>query len=260
MDRDLRFHPVGNEHPQALSVAQIGQFNRNGYLKSIRIFDQAESLKNRRYFDDLLARTLASGGTSYSISTAHLKYGRVYDLLTDRRIVAYVRDLLGENVIAWGSHFFCKMPHDGKRVSWHQDASYWPLSPSKTATVWLAIDDADRENACMRFIPGTHHFGHLTYRLTENDDSNVLNQSVENAEEFGEPIDVELKAGEISIHNDLLLHGSEANNSDRRRCGLTLRYCAADVRAGMGWNEKGVVVSGSDPSNHWANPPRPAAE
>jgi non-heme Fe2+,alpha-ketoglutarate-dependent halogenase len=260
MDRDLRFHPVDNEHPQALSVAQIEQFNRNGYLKSIRIFDQAESLENRRYFDDLLARTLASGGTSYSISTAHLKYGRVYDLLTDRRIVAYVRDLLGENVIAWGSHFFCKMPHDGKRVSWHQDASYWPLSPSKTATVWLAIDDADRENACMRFIPGTHRFGHLTYRLTENDDTNVLNQSVENAEEFGEPIDVELKAGEISIHNDLLLHGSEANNSDRRRCGLTLRYCAADVRAGMGWNEKGVVVGGSDPSNHWANPPRPAAE
>lgn len=260
MDRDLRFHPVDNVHPQALSVAQIEQFNRNGYLKGIRIFDQAERLENRRYFDELLARTLASGGTSYSISTAHLKYGRVYDLLTDRRIVAYVRDLLGENVIAWGSHFFCKMPHDGKRVSWHQDASYWPLSPSKTATVWLAIDDADRENACMRFIPGTHHFGHLTYRLTENDDTNVLNQSVENAEEFGEPIDVELKAGEISIHNDLLLHGSEANNSDRRCCGLTLRDCASDVRAGMGWNEKGVVVSGSDPSGHWANPPRPTAE
>jgi non-haem Fe2+, alpha-ketoglutarate-dependent halogenase len=260
MDRDLRFHPVDNEHPRALSVAQIEEFNRNGYLKGLRIFNQAESLENRRSFDDLLTRVLASGGTSYSISTAHLKYGRVYDLLTDRRIVAYVRDLLGENVIAWGSHFFCKMPHDGKRVSWHQDASYWPLSPSRTATVWLAIDDADRENACMRFIPGTHHFGHLTYRLTENDDANVLNQSVENAEEFGEPIDVALKAGEISIHNDLLLHGSEANDSDRRRCGLTLRYCAADVRAGMGWNEKGVVVSGSDPSGHWANPPRPSAE
>ena len=53
-------------------------------------------------------------------------------------------------MIAWGSHFFCKMPGDGKRVSWHQDASYWPLTPSKAVTVWLAIDDADAENACMR--------------------------------------------------------------------------------------------------------------
>jgi non-heme Fe2+,alpha-ketoglutarate-dependent halogenase len=260
MERDLRFHPVTNEHPSTLSTAQIERFNRDGFLKGIRIFGESESQDNRRYFDDLLARVLAAGGTSYSISTAHLKYGRVYDLLTDRRIVACVRDLLGENVIAWGSHFFCKMPHDGKRVSWHQDASYWPLSPSKTATVWLAIDDADCENACMRFIPATHHFGHLTYQLTENDGTNVLDQTVENTEDFGDPIDVELKAGEISIHSDLLLHGSEANDSDRRRCGLTLRYCAADVRAGMEWNQKGVVVSGRDPSGHWANPPRPTVD
>ena len=62
------------------------------------------------------------------------------------------------------------MPGDGKAVPWHQDASYWPLSPSKAVTVWLAIDDADRDNACMRVIPGTHHFGHLTYRMTEDAD------------------------------------------------------------------------------------------
>jgi len=66
---------------------------------------------------------------------------------------------------------------------------------------------------------------------------------VENAERFGRPVDVELKAGEISMHSDLLLHGSNANQSRRRRCGLTLRYCAADVQAGLGWNAKGVLVS-----------------
>jgi len=83
-----------------------------------------------------------------------------------------VCDLLGVDVIAWGSHFFCKMPGDGKMVSWHQDASYWPMTPSRAITVWLAIDDADRGNACMKFIPGTHKLGHLTYSLTENDGAN----------------------------------------------------------------------------------------
>src|SRR4051794_35433592 len=173
MNRDLRFHPVTNDNPRVLSPEQIAQFNRDGYLKGIRIFDEVESLENRTYFDRLLARVLAEGKDSYSISTAHLKHARVYDLLTHPRIVGCVRDLLGENVVAWGSHFFCKMPHDGKRVAWHQDASYWPLSPSKTATVWLAIDDADRENACMRFIPGSHRHGPLTYRLSETDERNV---------------------------------------------------------------------------------------
>jgi non-heme Fe2+,alpha-ketoglutarate-dependent halogenase len=257
VERELRFHPSMVERPERLTRDQVGAFNREGYLKGIRIFGEEEIAEIRRYFDDLLARTLAAGGDSYSISTAHLRYGRVYDLLTDARIVACVKDLLGENVIAWGSHFFCKMPGDGKRVSWHQDSSYWPLTPSKAVTVWLAIDDADAGNACMRFIPGTHHFGHLTYQLSENDEANVLNQTVADAEKFGEPVNDELRAGEISIHSDLLLHGSEANESDRRRCGLTLRYCPADVRAGLGWNAKGVIVSGKDESGHWANPARP---
>jgi hypothetical protein len=88
----------------------------------------------------------------------------------------------------------------------------------------------------------------------------VLDQTVENAEQFGTPVPIELKAGEISMHNDLLLHGSEANSSNRRRCGLTLRYCAAEVRAHLGWNGKGVIVSGSDPTGHWANQPRPALD
>ena len=255
--RDLRFYPSTTTSPKILTPEQIAAFNRDGYLTGIQIFSDEEIADIRRYFDELLARTLAAGGDSYSISTAHLRFGRVYDILTDRRIVDRIKDLLGEDVVAWGSHFFCKMPGDGKRVPWHQDSSYWPLTPSKAVTAWLAIDDASVENACMRFIPGSHHLGHLTYTLSETDEANVLNQTVVGAETLGQPIDVELKAGEISIHSDLLLHGSEANQSSKRRCGLTLRYCPASVRAELGWNAKGVIVSGQDDTGHWANPPRP---
>jgi non-haem Fe2+, alpha-ketoglutarate-dependent halogenase len=258
--RDLRFHPSAMDHLQRLTPEQIDTFNRDGYLSPIPMFSHVEIADIRSYFDDLLARTLAAGGDSYSISTAHLKYGRVYDLLTDTRIVSYIKDLLGENVIGWGTHFFCKLPGDGKRVSWHQDASYWPLTPSKTVTVWLAIDDANVENACMQFIPGSHWFGHLTYTLKEDDQSNALTQTVAGIEQLKVPVFNVLKAGEISLHSDLLVHGSEPNTSAKRRCGLTLRYCPAEVRADLGWNAKGVVVSGSDPSGHWANPRRPETD
>jgi ectoine hydroxylase-related dioxygenase (phytanoyl-CoA dioxygenase family) len=257
VERDLRFHTLGVERPSTLTREQIAAFNRDGFLKAIRIFDEDEIAAHRRYFDGLLERVIAAGGDSYSISTAHLKYPEVYDLLGHPRVVRVVKDLLGDDVIGWGSHYFCKMPRDGKRVSWHQDASYWPLTPSKTVTVWLAIDDADTENACIRFIPGSHLYGHLTWRLSEDDEDNVLNQTIADVERFGEPVDDVLRAGEISIHSDLTLHGSEANDSDRRRCGLTLRYCAPEVRAYLGWNAKGVVVSGANPDGHWANPPRP---
>jgi ectoine hydroxylase-related dioxygenase (phytanoyl-CoA dioxygenase family) len=189
-----------------------------------------------------------------------MKYGGVYDILTNPVIIDHVADLLGDDVVAWGSHFFCKMPGDGKAVAWHQDASYWPLSPSHAVTVWLAIDDADTGNGCMKFIAGSHHHGHLTYRQSSPEEHNVLDQTVENAESFGTIVTDDLLAGEASIHNDLLLHGSDANLSARRRCGLTLRYAHASVRAGMKWNEKGIVVRGADPAGHWQNPPRPTIE
>ena len=260
LPRDLRFRPCANKNPQALTSAQIDAFNRDGFIKGIRIFSTDEIAEIRTYFDQLLAKVLAEGGDSYSINSAHLTYGRVFDLLADERITAYLKDLLGADLIGWGSHFFCKMPRDPKTVSWHQDASYWPMTPSKTATVWLAIDDADIDNACMRFIPGSHHHGHLTYQLSEADENNVLFQTVPTAEQYGDPVDVELKAGEISIHSDMLLHGSKANTSDRRRCGLTMRYCATAVRALQGWHLKGVLLSGHDTEAHWANPPRPTQD
>jgi hypothetical protein len=257
MQRDLKFYPVENSAPQALSTSQIEHYNTRGFIAPLDVYSPTEIADIRGYFDQLLERVVAEGGNSYSISSAHLKYGPVYDILTNPRIVEYISDLFGENVIAWGSHFFCKMPHDGKTVAWHQDASYWPLSPSKAATVWLAIDDADIENACMKFIAGSHHFGHMTYRESDSAEHNVLNQSIDNAEQYGEVVYDQLRAGQVSIHSDLLLHGSEANDSSRRRCGLTLRYCAASVRAGMNWNEKGVQVRGADATGHWANNIRP---
>src|ERR1022692_930274 len=164
LPRDLRFHPATNDRPRNLSREQIDRFNREGYIAGLTAYSPAEIVAIRAYFDRLLSKVMGAGGDSYSISSAHLKYGRVWDILTNPVIVAHAKDLLGDNVVGWGSHFFCKMPGDGKSVAWHQDASYWPLTPSKAVTVWLAIDDADTENACMRFIAGSHHHGHLTYR------------------------------------------------------------------------------------------------
>ncbi len=258
IERDLKFYPSTCAEPRVLTPSQIEMFNREGYVRPIPIFDAQEIGEIRAYFDDLLARVMAAGGDSYSISSAHLKHGRVWDLLTDARIVDVVADLLGPNVIGWGAHFFCKLPGDGKRVAWHQDSSYWPLTPSKAVTVWLAIDDVDGENGPMRFIAGSQHVGHLTYRPSSAEEHNVLNQTIEDPEQYGPIVENRLAAGQVSLHSDLLLHGSEANDSARRRCALTLRYAAAEVRAHLGWNGKGVWVKGSDPTHHWANNPRPS--
>ena len=259
LDRDLRFLEVKTEDPRELTRDQIQTFNREGYIKPVPIFGgQRDNGLPRppRGHDGSGPERRSEQLFHYS---AHLKSPEVYEILGNKRIIAHVKDILGENVVGWGAHCLCKLPGDGKQISWHQDASYWPLTPSRTVTAWLAVDEADTENACMRFVAGSHRCGHIHYRASDASEQNVLNQTVDDVEQYGEVVYDELKAGEISLHSDLLLHGSDVNRSTRRRFGLTLRYCATEVRAALGWNLEGVVVSGADPSGHWANPPQPTA-
>jgi len=257
IDRKLKFQPVVNRQPNCLSSEQIEAYNEQGFLSPLKLFDSQLADDLRAYFDQLLADALARGEDSYSISSAHLKHARIYDLMQHPSLVGPVADLVGPDVIGWGAHFFCKLPGDGKRVDWHQDASYWPLTPSGSVTVWLAIDDADLENGCMEVIAGSHRFGAIEYRASEASGGNVLNQTVEDPERYGEVVATPVRAGEFSIHNDLLLHGSAPNVSPRRRCGLTLRYCNAGVQAHLGWNAKGVVVCGEADPQLWPGAARP---
>ena len=259
LERDLTFYPVENSTPHVLTNDQLRQYNDLGYIFPIDIYNQEEIAAHRTAFDDLMTRAVEKGWTSYSINGWHRHCAEIWDLVNEPRIVDCVQDLLGEDLICWGTHYFAKMPGDGKRVSWHQDASYWPLTPSKTVTVWLAIDDADAENGAMQLVPGSHLQGQIDFEKSSADEQNVLNQTVRDPLSYGsEPVTVELKAGQMSLHTDLLLHGSDVNASSRRRCGLTMRFVPPDVRAYRGWNLKGgVICRGKDPSGHWIHHPRP---
>jgi len=257
LPRQIGFVPAANHSPTLLTRDQISQYNANGYLMPFDGLNKTEAMEISAFFDGVLAAYIELGRSSYSISTAHLRFSRIYQLVQHPRLVSAVADLLGENIVCWGSHFFCKMPRDGKRVPWHQDSTYWPLSPTKTVTVWLAIDDADPENANMKFIPKSHVHGLIDYDVT-NDVDTVLDLAVKDPYSYGDAeVDVALKAGQFSMHSDLLLHGSDANESARRRCGLTIRYAAADVQTWYGWNQKGIVVCGKNVGDHWLNPPSP---
>ncbi|MEM7132364.1 MAG: phytanoyl-CoA dioxygenase family protein [Chloroflexota bacterium] len=261
LERVRQFFPLGVDEPSLLTRAQIDQYNRKGYIFPLDVFSSEEIAEYRTYFDDLLPKALEAGWNSYEMTNWHKHCAGVWDLVTESRILDYVQDLLGETLILRHSHFFAKLPGDGKRVSWHQDASYWPLTPSKVISAWLAIDDADVENGAMQVIPGSHLNAQVSFEKSSEDEKNVLNQTVHNPEQYGEaPVAIELKAGQMSLHTDWILHGSEPNQSNRRRCGIAMRFLSSDVRAYNGWNEHSVICRGSEPSGHWANHPRPDGE
>jgi len=257
---DLHFEPIVSPSPRALTTGQIQRYNDNGFILPFSIYDAEGVEANRLFFDDMLAKIQAADSKrdAYSINGYHVKSRGIWDIVMNPRILDLIEDIAGPNFVCWGTHFFCKLPHDPKSVPWHQDASYWPFDKAQTVTVWLAIDDADLANGCMQVIPGTHKMGALPWEETRQ--NAVLNQEIAGAEKLGQPVPFEIKAGSISLHADMLAHGSEPNTSDRRRCGLTMRYCPVSVRNTAGWNNQSIICRGVDPSGHWAHHDRPSGE
>ena len=261
MERELRFSPAPDTAPKKLSPAQVEQFNERGFIFPLDVFTPREVEDNRRYFDGLMERAKAAGHESYSINGWHRHCRGLYDLVHDGRILDYVEDLLGPNLVNIMTHYFSKEPGDERQVSWHQDASYWPLTPSKTITVWLAIDEANASNGAMQFVPGSHRHGQIPFEPSSAEEKNVLGQSVHGAQGWGgEPVSIELQAGQVSIHSDLLLHSSAINRSGRRRCGLTLRYMPPDVRTRAQDHAEGYICRGSDPLGYWVGLPVPPGD
>ena len=260
MGRDLRFFPVVNDQPRHLTPEQLAQFNERGYLFPLELLDAAETAAQRAYFDQLLAMAAAAGLDNYAVNGWHQHCRGLYDLVCHPRLLDYVEDLIGPNVICTMTHYFSKNPTDSKAVYWHQDAQFWPLTPSKVVTAWIAIDDVDEANGAMQLWPGTHRRGVIPFEYVTDQENGVLNEHVHDPERFGAPVSVALRAGQLSLHTDMLLHGSLPNRSGRRRCGLTIRYMPPDVRRGDDAEPCAVIARGRDPGGYWRAIERPEAD
>lgn len=252
--QDLSFQPVDASAAKILSDEQVAHYNTSGFVQPFDVFSTAEINDIRAYINGLM-RDMGPDG-AYGINCYQARLSGLWDIATDARILDLVQDIIGPDILCWATAILSKKAHDPKAVPWHQDASFWSLSPARTVTVWLAIDDADAENSAMRFIPGTHNQGAMKVQSTG--ENAVFHKETADVDKLGDPFTNVLKAGQMSMHADMLVHGSLPNESDRRRCGLTLRYCPPSVEITDPTWANGVeaLLCRGDAGN-WKTHPRP---
>ncbi len=207
-------------------------YHRQGFLAGFRIFEEEECQPLLKLYWRL-RKLLPRGMSTQEMDWWHATDKELWELCNHPKILDYVESILGPDFYLWGTQFFSKEPGDGKTTPWHQDAFYWPLSPHKAVTVWLAFADSDEGNGAMMVVPGSHRAGKLKYRKTTQD-SDVLDMVLEHGEfRESDAVPLILKAGQISLHDDNIIHGSAPNHSERLRCGLTMRYSAGEVRGDL---------------------------
>ncbi|HLV82054.1 MAG TPA: phytanoyl-CoA dioxygenase family protein [Chthonomonadaceae bacterium] len=205
------------------------QYERDGYLLFPNVLD-ADLIQEasdhvawlQRKYPDLRPEHLG-----HNLMTRDAFWVR---LISDDRLLDIAQLFLGPNIALFASHYICKPPFDGQPVLWHQDGSYWPLDPMEVVTLWLAVDDSLPENGCMRVILGTQHT-QLQPMKPNTEVANVLSSGIDTTfVEESKAVDCVLEAGGVSVHHPNLIHGSNANHSPLRRCGLTIRYIPTSTR------------------------------
>ena len=235
-----------------LTEEQQKFYHANGYMIGLPPVLPAQQVLELNDGLDELMKLLRPGEDSKEIREWHESSRFLYDICTNDMILDHVEDVLGSDFYLWGSNFFIKPPRSSSTVGWHQDTYYWPLEPKISATVWLALEDVNEENAAMRVIPGSHKVGLLKHSRSSDTDS-VLTLECEGGQ-FREDLAVSLnvKAGAFSMHDDKLVHGSPANSCERRRAGLTIRYSSTIVKCDLSVNPyfKTYLCRGVDTYKH----------
>ena len=213
-----------------LSPAEVEDYQKKGYhIYKHPVFAPEKLAKLRSIFEEHLAQK--GDKLSDELDTPHFRDPRLLEFLLSPEPLDLVEPILGPNIGLWSSHFISKEPFKGRATPWHEDSYYWKGRVSrydKIVTVWLAIDRSNKENGCMRVIPGSHNNGFSDYEAV-NGTVNTFSQQIKGVDE-SKAAYFELEPGECSLHDARIIHGATANTSSHRRCGYTMRYFSTETK------------------------------
>lgn len=156
----------------------------------------------------------------------------VTQLIHDERILSLVTGILGDEVWFFADKALLKPPYIGVEKPWHQDIPYFPFEPKEPylhVAMWMALDDATAENGCMQYIPGSHLWGNLTTETTWT--QSVAHLSVDESRiDPSQAVMVEAKAGDVVLHDGMVLHYSAPNRSPHPRWAFVLDFISTRAR------------------------------
>jgi ectoine hydroxylase-related dioxygenase (phytanoyl-CoA dioxygenase family) len=233
----------------SLSAEQLAAYRRDGFVFPVRV---ASAERARGWRDEMEALERAHGPLHY-LPKAHLVVPLADRLARDPAVLDAVESLLGPDLLLWDCAFIVKEAGDGKRVTWHQDLTYWGLQPADVASIWLALSPATPQSGCMRMMPGSQSGPQLRHRDNKAPD-NILSrgQEIDTTVDESLAIDTALAPGEMSIHHGRTWHASHPNRSGDRRIGFNAQYLAPWVRQAVGDWDSALLVRGEDRYGHFA--------
>ena len=227
-----------------LTEEQVKHYHEFGYCSPVDVLSETEVANVRQHLEEAERKYPEALNPTHR-NNAHLAFCFLDEIAHHEIILNAVEDLIGPDILLYGSVLFIKEAWSPGFVSWHQDATYMGLVPHDFVTPWLALTPSNAESGCMKVIPGSHSGGILRHQDTFGED-NILTrgQQIPDVDE-DQAVNIELRPGQMSLHHAQVIHGSMPT-SDRRRIGVALQaYMPPHVRQTIGENYA-LIVRGQD--------------
>ncbi|WP_414544478.1 acyl-CoA-binding protein [Nostoc sp. CCY0012] len=248
-----------------LNQAQVKHFQDKGWVGPVDIFSAAEitavqqclETNSRKIKEADNQEIITFYNNVLNLETPrdhHLFHQPIAELFKNPQLIQRLNQIAGENLLLWYTNVFCKMPGQGE-IKWHQAKEFYTSSDidfeKKTLvysqdedpinlTVWVALEDADLENGCMRFANGSHQqifkilkgsvpasegvFAGISAHKTVWQKEQQYSLSYEFDENDWQVEAVPVKAGQAIIFTESTMHCSLPNRSNRRRLAIIGRY------------------------------------
>ena len=212
-----------------LNEKQLKDYEDHGFVAPINVLTLEEATKIKEeieYIEKKWPNELIGLGRN----NVHYISPIFDQVCHNSKILDAVESIIGKDILVGGTTLFIKDPDKKGFVSWHQDAKYIGFEPHNWVTAWLAITDANEENGCMRMWSGSHKEKIKKHKDTFNE-NNLLTrgQTVQNIPLEDTTPNI-LKAGQLSLHHPMIVHGSGSNKSNTRRIGFVIQsYIGTNV-------------------------------
>jgi hypothetical protein len=144
------------------------------------------------------------------------------------RILDMVEQVIGSDIILWGTTLFYKRAISGPETGWHRDGQVWPIKPLATTSVWIAATESTVRNGCLRVIPSSHAAQRIGEHVFEDRKDMIVRRSLARDEfDDSKAVDVELEPGQMVMFDVYTIHGATHNRGVVPRAGYALRFMPA---------------------------------
>lgn len=240
---------------KALSESDVKQFYDDGFLFPYDVFTENEASEIAMRFE-AMETELGEEMQNRFRNKAQLPFPWLCDLVANERLLDAVEDLIGPDILCWGSSFFTKKAQDPRFISWHADDFVYGFDPAETVTAWLAFHPSTVESGCVKYIPGSHK-SVATHEFIPNSDNLARNGQTAIGIDEKQAVHAVLKPGQVVFHHQSVVHSSGPNNADHPRVGFSIHYTAPHVRETRFEGATATLLRGEDRCGYWGKDPLP---